>query len=108
MWFRGQLACLVVGLASGVSGVGAADWLERGSQRTEVRTFVRSPSGPSSAGALHDVRHPIPISLEPVALVSDGGETFLQVEARHDVPQAGHWVLNSLGVYDDQGREYVP
>lgn len=99
---------LVVGVLAWAAGSRAAEWLEQDSRLIEVRKLEKSGSSQLSSPALSDMEDPVKISLDPVALVREKAEVFLQVEARHEISEPGLWVLNSMGVYDDQGREYVP
>lgn len=74
----------------------------------ELRRFEQVLSSPATSAGHSNTDDPVKISLEPLAIVGEKGERFFQIEARCETPEPGLWVLNSLGVYDDQGREYVP
>ena len=74
----------------------------------ELRRFEQVLSSPATSAGHSNTYDPVKISLEPLAIVGEKGERFFQIEARCETPEPGLWVLNSLGVYDDQGREYVP
>jgi hypothetical protein len=92
---------IVIGVCSlaYAAGAGAADW----------GGGVASPPQPHFPAAGHRSQaDPVQILLKATAIERQGSSAALEVEATSANSGPDVFVLNSIGVYDELGNEYVP